>query len=76
MMAEEEFDRLNCARRMTAAEEQAWLAEVYRRAKLERDWKNAEKIKTAGRYRASEATQIDKRYTLHVDSRNGGAKPD
>lgn len=76
MMPDKEFDRLGRRHRMTAEEEQAWLAEVYRRAKEERDWKNAEKIKTKGRYRASEASQIDRRHTLHVDNRNGGAKPD
>ena len=75
-MDDAEFMRLSSARRMTAAEEQAWLTEVYRRAKQERDWKNAEKIKTKGRYRASEATQSSRRYTLHIDNRNGGAKPD
>ncbi|NBS71357.1 hypothetical protein EBT31_20970 [bacterium] len=75
-MDDAEFIRLSSARRMTAEEEQAWLVEVYRRAKEERDWKNAEKTKTKGRYRASEASQSSRRYTLHVDSRNGGAKPD
>ena len=75
-MDEAEFIRLSSARRMTAEEELAWLAEVYRRAKQERDWKNAEKTKTKGRYRASEATQSGRRYTLHVNNRNGGAKPD
>ena len=75
-MDDAEFMRLSSARRMTAEEERAWVAEIYRRAKQERDWKNAEKIKTKGRYRASEASQIDRRYTLHVDSRNGGARPD
>ena len=38
-MDDAEFMRLSSARRMTAEEEQAWLTEVYRRAKEERDWK-------------------------------------
>ena len=76
-MDDAEFTRLGKRHRLTADEQRAWFAELDERKKEERRIRHAEKIKTKGRFRASECSTIDRRYTVTGRSgRKPGHKPD